>query len=256
MTPLNKAMILAAGRGERMRPLSDITPKALLKVAGRPLIEHQLQRLAEAGINDVVINHAWLGEQIEQALGNGRHYGLSIRYSAEGDTPLETAGGILKALPLLRTGPFLVINADIWCDFPLGELPAEPDGLAELVMVPNPPYHPEGDFALIPVPEGTADTQTPQAPSMRESDSHVSACGSENGLLHLSGEQRYTYSGIGVYRPELFSECEAAPLPLAPLLRHAISQGLVHGRLYRGTWIDIGTPDRLQQLELQLTSGA
>jgi len=227
MTTPAKAMILAAGRGERMRPLTDHTPKPLLRVGGRALIEYQLTHLATAGITDVVINHAWHGEQIVQALGDGARYGLSIRYSAEGDTPLETAGGILKALPLLRGGPFLVINADICCDYPLAELPGEPEGLAELVMVPNPPHHPEGDFAL----------------QAEAGDKQV------KGLLHLNGEPRCTYSGIGVYRPELFSECETAPLPLAPLLRHAASQGLLHGRLYDGDWIDIGTPERLRELE-------
>ena len=227
MTTPAKAMILAAGRGERMRPLTDHTPKPLLRVGGRALIEYQLTHLATAGITDVVINHAWHGEQIVQALGDGARYGLSIRYSAEGDAPLETAGGILKALPLLRGGPFLVINADIWCDYPLAELPAEPAGLAELVMVANPAHHPEGDFAL-----------------QAEADGDPG-----RGLLHLNGEPRYTYSGIGVYRPELFSECETAPLPLAPLLRHAASQGLLHGRLYRGCWMDIGTPERLREME-------
>ncbi len=229
MTTPRKAMILAAGRGERMRPLTDRIPKPLLPVGGKTLIEFQLERLATAGIHDVVINHAWHGEQIEQALGDGGRYGLALRYSAEGDTPLETAGGILKALPMLRGGPFLVINADIWCDYPLAELPAEPEGLAELVMVPNPPHHPGGDFALA----GADDDP-------------------EQGLLHLSGDPRHTYSGIGVYRPELFSECETAPLPLAPLLRHAASQGLLHGRLYHGDWMDIGTPERLRTLQQRL----
>lgn len=213
-----KAMILAAGRGERMRPLTDTTPKPLLKAGGKRLIEYHLEALARAGIREVIINHAHLGEQIEGALGDGRRYGLSITYSAEG-TALETGGGIFKALPLLGESPFLVINGDIWCDYPYAELLQREVAQAHLVLVDNPPQHPKGDFVL------------------------------ERGRVHDSQGERLTFSGIGLYHSRLFNGCEAGAFALAPLLRRAMAAGEVSGEHYRGRWFDIGTPDRLQQLD-------
>lgn len=217
-----KAMILAAGRGERMRPLTDTTPKPLLRVGGRCLIEYHLENIRQAGISEVVINHAWLGEQIEHTLGDGSRYGLSIDYSREGEA-LETAGGIQKALPLLGTVPFVAINGDIWTDYSLSKLPAEPEGLAHLVMVNNPPQHPVGDFML------------------------------QDGKLMSAGEHCLTFSGIGLYRPELFAELKPGKTPLAPLLREAMARGLVSGEHHTGQWFDIGTPDRLKTLNDRLT---
>ncbi len=213
-----RAMILAAGRGERMRPLTDHTPKPLLPVAGRPLIEHHLLALAAAGFREVVINHAHLGGMIEAALGDGARFGLEIRYSAE-ETALETGGGIFRALPLLGSEPFLVINGDVWTDYPYARLPAAPDGEAHLVLVPNPPHNPRGDFLL-------------------------------QGGRVLSGEGRcYTFSGIGVYRPELFAGGGEGAFPLAPLLRAAMARGRVSGELYQGCWVDVGTRERLAEVE-------
>lgn len=217
-----KAMLLAAGRGERMRPLTDTTPKPLLEVAGKALIEYHLEALHRAGIGEVVVNHAWLGEVIEARLGDGRRYGLHITYSPEIPAALETAGGIIQALPLLGDAPFLVINSDIWTDYPLLRLPRAPDGLAHLVMVDNPPQHPAGDFHL------------------------------QDGRLSAEGEPRLTYSGIGVYRPELFAGLPPGVRPLAPLLREAMQAGKVSGEHYTGAWFDIGTPERLAELDRRL----
>lgn len=214
-----RAMILAAGRGERMRPLTDHTPKPLLPVAGKPLIEWHLEALAAAGLREVVINHAWLGKQIEAALGSGSRWGLRIHYSAEGDSALETGGGIFRALPLLGPEPFLVVNGDILCDLDYRHLPQAPAGLAHLVMVPNPPQHPAGDFHL------------------------------DAGWLHVEGEPRLTFSGIGVYSPRLFAGCEDGRFPLAPLLRRAMAAQAVSGECHRGRWLDVGTPERLQLAE-------
>jgi len=213
-----KAMILAAGRGERMRPLTLTTPKPLLQAGGRCLIEYHLEALVHAGVQEVVVNHGWLGQQIADFLGDGQRYGLRIHYSAEGDAPLETAGGIIQALPLLGDTPFILVNADIWTDYDFSRLPARLSGKAHLVLVDNPPHHPEGDFAL---------------------DSHI---------LRNKGE-RLTYSGIGVYSPALFAGLAPGVRPLAPLLRAAIEQAEVGGEWYRGQWWDIGTPQRLQQLD-------
>jgi len=213
-----KAMILAAGRGERMRPLTDATPKPLLRIGGQTLIERHVNALAAAGIRELVINHAHLGEKLEQALGDGSAYGVNIRWSPEPEGALETGGGIFNALPLLGDLPFIVVNADIWTDFPFSELPDEPDGLAHLVLVDNPAHHPEGDFVL------SADRVTQGS----------GAC--------------LTFSGIGVYRPELFTGCSAGAFPLAPLLRQAMEEGRVSGSHYRGGWFDIGTPERLQEV--------
>lgn len=216
-----KAMILAAGHGERMRPLTLTTPKPLLQAGGRCLIEYHLDALARAGVREVVVNHGWLGQQIADFLGDGQRYGLRIHYSAEGDSPLETAGGIIQALPLLGDAPFILVNADIWTDYDFSRLPTRLSGKAHLVLVDNPPHHPEGDFAL---------------------DSHI---------LRNKGEQ-LTYSGIGVYAPALFAGLAPGVRPLAPLLRAAIEQAEVSGEWYRGQWWDVGTPQRLQQLDAYL----
>lgn len=216
-----KAMILAAGRGERMRPLTDTTPKPLLDVAGTPLIGWHLRHLAAAGFRDIVINHAWLGEQIEARLGTGADYGVNIRYSAEG-TALETAGGIATALPLLGTDPFVVINGDVFTTYPLAQLRVAASQLsaqrpAHLVLVSNPDHHPDGDFAL-------------QA----------------DGQVQGQGAHQYTFSGIGAYHPALFAGCPAGhPAKLGPLLRNVMEKGGVTGEYYDGLWIDVGTVERL-----------
>lgn len=210
-----KAMILAAGRGERMRPLTDTVPKPLLRIGGQTLIEHHVHALARAGITELVINHAYLGEQIVQALGDGNAYGVSIGYSPETGGSLETGGGIMNALPLLGVEPFLVVNGDIWTDFPFDTLPSQPDGLAHLVMVENPENHPQGDFSL------------------------------SEGRLSQRGPAMQTFSGIGVYRPELFAGCTPGAFPLAPVLRTAMDAGQVSGERYAGSWFDVGTPARL-----------
>ncbi len=220
-----KAMILAAGRGERMRPLTDHTPKPLLEVGGKTLIEYHLVALQQAGIKDVIINHAWLGKQIEARLGNGEQYGLRIRYSPEVPAALETAGGIVQALPQLGADPFVVVNGDIWCDYPVQQLPSRLEGLAHLVMVANPPHNPQGDFYL-----------------------------ARNGQLQVEGQPRLTYSGIGIYHPRLFAGLEPGIRPLAPLLKSAMAEGLVSGEYYQGRWWDIGTPERLRELDAALTT--
>lgn len=217
-------MILAAGRGERMRPLTDHTPKPLLPVAGRALIDYHLEALARAGLREVVINHAHLGEQIEAALGNGSRHGLRISYSPEPEGALETGGGILQALPKLAPEPFLVINGDIWTDYDYARLPQRLDGLAHLVLVDNPPQHPDGDFHLHP-----------------------------DGSVQEAGGRRLTFSGIGVYRPELFAGGEPGRFPLAPLLRRAIAAGRVSGEHFTGRWVDVGTPERLRALDRELS---
>jgi MurNAc alpha-1-phosphate uridylyltransferase len=224
-----KAMILAAGRGERMRPLTDHTPKPLLMVGGKPLIVWHLERLAKAGINEIVINHAHLGNQIETVLGNGAHWGLSIQYSPEAQA-LETAGGIANALPLLHGAderPFLVVNGDIFSEFDFSKLGHSlmPGKMAHLVLVDNPPQHAQGDFAF------------------------------DEGKLSLEGSPRLTFSGIGVYRPALFSAIrQGSAAKLAPLLHAAISGGQASAEYYRGVWHDIGTPQRLCELDGQLTT--
>lgn len=210
-----KAMILAAGRGERMRPLTDRTPKPLLRIGGQTLIEHHIHALVRAGINELVINHAHLGDRLVAALGDGAAYGATIHWSPEPDGALETGGGIYNALSLLGDAPFVVVNADIWTDFDFSGLPVQPDGLAHLVLVDNPEHHPEGDFAL------------------------------DGSQITRGGPVRLTFSGIGVYRRELFAGCSAGAFPLAPLLRTAMDAGQVTGQHYAGSWFDIGTPDRL-----------
>ncbi len=210
-----KAMILAAGRGERMRPLTDATPKPLLRIGGQTLIEHHIHALTQAGITELVINHAHLGEQIVKALGDGDAYGVSIQYSPEPDAALETGGGVYNALPLLGDAPFIVVNADIWTDYRFDGLPQAPAGLAHLVMVDNPEHHPGGDFSL------------------------------SNGQLSQQGPRMLTFSGIGVYRPALFADCTPGAFPLGPLLRAAMDREEVSGEQYTGRWFDIGTPERL-----------
>jgi MurNAc alpha-1-phosphate uridylyltransferase len=210
-----RAMLLAAGRGERMGALTATTPKPLLELAGRPLIEHHVSRLRAAGITEVVINVSYLGEQIEAHLGDGLRFGISIRYSREPGAPLETGGGIKRALPLLGPAPFMVVNSDVWTDFDYRLLPAAPAGLAHLILVPNPDHHPQGDFGL------RDDFVVPDA-------------------MH-----RHTFSGIGVYRAELFANATDAHFPLAPLLRAACADRQVTGALFEGLWLDVGTPERL-----------
>jgi MurNAc alpha-1-phosphate uridylyltransferase len=221
-----KAMILAAGRGERMRPLTDHTPKPLLLVGGKPLIVWHIERLARTGFRELVINHAHLGRQIESALGDGSRFGISITYSDEGEA-LETAGGIAKALPMLGEEPFLVVNGDVYTDYDFGRLAAQPMGgvVAHLVLVDNPPQHAQGDFHL------------------------------ENGRLVGRGALRLTFSGIGVYRPELFaSVVPGSQAKLAPLLHAAIAQQRATAEHYRGDWVDVGTPERLHALDCKLSS--
>lgn len=217
-----KAMILAAGRGERMRPLTDHTPKPLLQVGGKPLIVWHLERLAKVGFKEVVINHAHLGKQIEQALGSGSAWGLSIEYSSE-IKALETAGGIANALPLLGDSPFLVVNGDVFTEINFGVLQLVSPNLAHLVMVDNPPQHPDGDFAL------------------------------DLGKITSKGNHKLTFSGVGVYHPTLFVDIDRGQAAkLAPLLRSAMAEGLVTGEHYQGVWHDIGTPERLTFLDQQL----
>lgn len=218
-----KAMILAAGRGERMRPLTDHTPKPLLTVAGRPLIEHTINQLVTAGFTELVINHAHLGQQIEDKLGDGNRLGANIVYSPEGDEALETAGGIVNALPVLGEAVFLVVNGDIATDFPFAELKKISVKLAHIILVNNPEHHPQGDFGL---------------------DSSDIVIENEN--------QRFTFSGIGLYHPDLFSKTPPGKSKLAPLLREAIAQKKLTGQHYSGFWMDIGTPERLKELDSHL----
>jgi MurNAc alpha-1-phosphate uridylyltransferase len=220
---ITHALIFAAGRGERMRPLSDVTPKPLLIAGGKRLIEWHLEKLAALGVRKVVINTSHLAEQFPATLGDGARWKLEIAYSYEGPEPLETGGGMLRALPLLGTQPFLAVNGDIWTDFDFAQLPPAPDGLAHLVMVDNPPQHPAGDFAL------------------------------HDGLLHdpvrQSAPHTLTFAGIGVYRPELIAAHAPGRFSIVPSLREAMRQGLVSGQHHRGRWTDVGTPQRLAELD-------
>jgi N-acetyl-alpha-D-muramate 1-phosphate uridylyltransferase len=223
---IERALIFAAGRGERMRPLSDATPKPLLRVGGKRLIEWHLENLATAGVRDVVINTSHLAEQFPPALGDGSRWGLRIRYSYEGPEPLETGGGMQRALPLLGSGPFIAVNGDIWCDLDFSTLREDPTGLAHLVMVDNPPHHPRGDFFLR---EG-----------LLQNDS------SKDGPLPPAGEgERLTFAGIGVYRPELLNGQQAGKYSIVPILRAAFRSGRVSGEHFRGHCSDVGTPQRL-----------
>ena len=222
-----KAMILAAGEGRRMRPLTEVTPKPLLKVAGRALIEHHVERLSAAGFNEIVVNVSYLGQQLVDFLGDGSRWRVVISISAE-QTPLETAGGIIQALPHLGDAPFLLVNGDVFTDYPFSQLretaPAERG--AHIVLVPNPAHHPLGDFAL----QGNRVAHPPSTEP--EVDQPMSA----------------TYSGIGVYDPGLFANCAPGKRPLKPLLDSAIVDGALTGELYQGVWEDVGTPERLTAL--------
>jgi MurNAc alpha-1-phosphate uridylyltransferase len=226
-----KAMILAAGHGTRMRPLTDHTPKPLLKVGGKPLIVWHIEKLAQAGFEDIIINIAWLGDQIPKALGDGDKYGVNLHYSDEQkDGALETAGGIIKALPLLsETGsePFLVTNGDVWCDYQYtNNSPLNDSKLAHLILVNNPAHNPEGDFSLSPI--GKAQ------------------------LVKNEGNPKFTFSGIGYYHPDLFKNLTQGKRPLAPLLREAMQGDDITGEQFNGDWRDIGTPERLAELDTYL----
>lgn len=235
-----KALIFAAGRGERMRPLSDVTPKPLLAVGGRRLIEWHLQNLARAGVREVAINTSHLSSQFPGALGDGSRYGVHIEYSCEGPKPLETGGGMLKALPMLGDEPFIAVNGDIWSDFDFASLPREPNGLAHLVLVDNPPQHPRGDFGI-----GADGTLLPFADAPE-------------------AQRALTFAGIGVYRPAILANWREvigdAPgarenpprFSIAPLLRAAISNDRISWQHHGGAWNDIGTPQRLRQWDAQL----
>jgi MurNAc alpha-1-phosphate uridylyltransferase len=221
-----KAMILAAGHGKRMRPLTEHTPKPLLHVGGKPLIAWHIEKLKQAGFTDIVINIAWLGHKIPEALGDGSRWQVNIQYSDEqGEGALETAGGIRKALPLLGSAPFLVVNGDVWCDYTFSPKPLDNTSLAHLVLVSNPPHNPEGDFYL-----------------------------KNKQLLPNEQEQtqKLTFSGIGYYRPELFQGLPYGKQALAPILRQAIANHQISGEHFVGDWRDIGTPDRLQLLDHEL----
>ena len=228
-----KAMILAAGEGQRMRPLTDVTPKPLLKVAGKPLIEHHITRLSAAGVREVVVNVSHLGQQLVDFLGDGSQWRIAISISAE-QTPLETAGGIIQALPHLGDAPFLLVNGDVFSDYPFAQLretaPAERG--AHIVLVPNPEHHPLGDFALRDGCVG-----------------HRSSSQAVTGDLMVA-----TYSGIGVYDPALFAECAPGRSPLKPLLDEAIARASLSGELYQGVWEDVGTPERLTALNRRFPS--
>lgn len=224
-----RAMILAAGRGERMRPLTDSTPKPLLAVLGKPLIQYHIEALAAAGVRDIVINLAWLGQQIRAALGDGSLFGVRIHYSDEGDAALETGGGVFKALPLLAGAsgedPFVVVSGDVWTEYPLADSVKKlsASDVAHFVLVPNPDFHTQGDFGL-------------------------------DGTRLTDGGERYTYANIGVFRPEFFAGSQPGPFPLAPLMFDWIRRQRVSGELYRGVWHNIGTPQQLQQIDQEASA--
>jgi len=217
-----RAMILAAGRGERLRPLTDTLPKPLVELGGKTLIEHHLEALAGAGFREVVINQGHLGDQLPAALGDGARWGVRVHWSDEQPEALETGGGIFKALPLLGKGPFLVVNGDVWTDYPLGRLRAVKCDWAHLVLVPNPTHNAVGDFALV------------------------------GARVREGGEARFTFSGIGVYHPRLFEGCSPGKFSVVPLLRAAMRDHLVTGELYHGAWSDVGTAERLEELRRSL----
>lgn len=231
-----QALIFAAGLGERMRPLTDTTPKPLLQVGGKPLIVWHLEKLAAIGVRDVVVNVSWLADRFAPALGDGSRWGLRLHWSHEGAPPLETGGGMLHALRLLDDAPFIAVNGDIWSDFDFARLPVEPDGDAHLVLVDNPAHNPSGDFAL------------------------------DGARVRSAGARQLTFSGIGVYRPTLLEDWRAivgdvtgvdADPPrfkLAPLLRAAMARERVTGEHHAGRWTDVGTPERLAELDATLAS--
>lgn len=234
-----RALIFAAGLGERMRPLTDSTPKPLLSVGGKRLIEWHLEKLAAIGVHDVVVNTSWLADQFPQALGDGSSWGVQIHYAYEGSTPLETGGGMCNALQWLGDAPFIAVNGDIWCDADFAALPREPAGETHLLLVDNPAHNPRGDFVL-----------------------------DDNGHVDSDGDQRLTFSGIGVYRASLLTNwrdvigdvagTERVPprFTLTPLLRAAMGRGAVTGTHHRGRWTDVGTPERLQLLDDVLRTNA
>ena len=232
-----KALIFAAGLGERMRPLTDHTPKPLIEAGGKSLIVWHLEKLAAMGVQDVVINTSWLADRFPVVLGDGARWGLRIQYLYEGDTPLETGGGMLNALALLGEAPFLLVNGDIWTDFDFNRLPREPAGLAHLALVPPPVFAPRGDFAL-----------------------------DSAGMLHRDGEPRMTYAGLGIYRPSLLDDWQAHAadqlrqtasgkprFPLLPLLHAGMAAGMVSGEFLQTRWTDVGTPERLADLNRELS---
>lgn len=213
-------MILAAGRGQRLRPFTDQHPKPLIPIAGKPLIQHLLEKLAQHNINEVIINQGWLGEQLPEQLGNGANFGLKIYYSYEGWPSLDTGGGIYQALPYFQNQAFLLINGDVWSEHNFNSLPSDlGDKAAHLLMVKNPKHNPKGDFGL------------------------------KHGLLSPKIEPKLTYSGIGIYHPRLFNNTSAGRFPLAPLLKQAMLQQQISGELSLDYWQDVGTAKRLQQLE-------
>ena len=220
-----RAMILAAGRGERMRPLTDRRPKPLLQVGGHALIEYHLHALAQAGVREVVINLAWRGDCIRRELGAGERHGLAIRYSDEGAAALGTGGGLHRALPLLGPGPFLIVNGDVWTDYPLAGLQAPPEALAHLVLADNPDHHPEGDYGL-----------------------------ESSGRLRAE-PPRLTYTGVALLDPALFANCAPGEFALRPLLDRALAAGRLSGERHAGAWFDVGTPERLAGLDLALRAG-
>jgi MurNAc alpha-1-phosphate uridylyltransferase len=236
-----KALIFAAGRGERMRPLTDMTPKPLLAAGGKPLVEWHLEKLAAIGIREVVLNTSWLADRFPRALGDGSRWGIDLHIVYEGGTPLETGGGMWNALPFLRDGDdaFIAVNGDVWTDYDFSLLPEDPAGDAHLVLVDNPAQHPRGDFVL-----------------------------RDDGSIASDGEPKLTFAGIGLYRPSLFDEWRAivgdAPgagetpprFKLAPLLRAAMARGAVTGEHHRGRWTDVGTPERLAELDAALARGS
>lgn len=264
-------MLLAAGRGERMRPLSDRVPKALLEVRGKALVVHVIERLRAAGFRELVINHAWLGERLVAALGDGSALGVRIAWSPEPDGALETGGGIRQALPLLGDAPFVACNADVWSDFDFARLRQAPADLAHLVLVDNPPWHPRGDFVLEAgrVRDGGGSTargagggspgdrdglqarSRGDAPAWKGEEAPAGG-GAGAAATDAAASRRLTFSGIGLYRPELFAGPHPRRFPLAPLLRTAMGAGQVTGEHHAGVWSDVGTPHRLEALRATL----
>ena len=219
-----KAMVLAAGRGERMRPLTDTTPKPLIKLEQYRLIEHHLLNLARSGFTDIVVNVAWLGDQIIEAIGSGEKYNLNITYSDEGEQALETGGGIFNALPLLGDEPFLVVNGDVWTDYPFEKLyDFKLKERAHLILINNPEHNPQGDFSI------------------------------ERDRLVENENVKFTYSGIGVYSKAFFENCKAGKFPLAPMIRNFITRDEMSAELYQGKWVDVGTLERLEKLRTELS---
>lgn len=219
-----RAMILAAGRGARLRPLTDRMPKPLVPIDGKPLIEYHVEALANAGFQHIVINQGHLGDMLPAALGNGDRWGVNIHWSDEQPEALETGGGIHQALPLLGRGPFLVVNGDIWTDYPFARLRAVKCEHAHLVMVPNPPHNPEGDFAL------------------------------QNAVIREEGAEKLTFAGIAVYHPRILCNCEPGRFSMVPLMLRAMNEHLVTGETWKGTWSDIGSRQRLEEIGVDVNA--